>query len=285
MNDRRPAHQNPQDSDSSLAQAKRTIAANSGRPRWICAIGWIAGFAVLSAGGAVAAVETTKPSALPSKWVLNRQGERAAPPAVIPDVCAWPNLTLLPNGDIAALIFNQPSHSRMPGDVECWASEDGGETWKKRSVAAPRGGPTQTRHHKAVGLTAAGDLILVTTGYSSAGDPDAWSHVGSILPPWICTSKDEGRTWQIDRENQFPRAHDGRILIPWGDISPGADGKLRVPLYSPGYVPERDGNLPPAAEGDELAQLARERIQLGGAGRRQDLGLPDAPFPGTAQRD
>ena len=47
----------------------------------------------------------------------------------VDNVCAWPNLTLMPDGAIVATIFNQPTHLRWPGDVECWASTDEGHTW------------------------------------------------------------------------------------------------------------------------------------------------------------
>ncbi len=39
----------------------------------------------------------------------------------IDNVCAWPNLTKLPDGTIAAVIFGKPSHGQMAGDIECWA--------------------------------------------------------------------------------------------------------------------------------------------------------------------
>ena len=163
-------------------------------------------------------------------YALDRDGQRATPKVVIEDVAAWPNLTRLPNGDIVALIYNQPSHGRMPGDVECWASEDEGETWTLRSVAAPRGTPEQNRMNVAAGLTAEGDLILVTSGWSAPGNPEAWSNIGEVLPAWVCVSKDSGETWSIDKES-FPKAPDGRHLIPFGDIMPGVDGKLLVAAY------------------------------------------------------
>ena len=49
----------------------------------------------------------------------------------IDNVCAWPNLTRTPDGTIVATIFNQPCHGKWEGDVECWASEDGGEHWSE----------------------------------------------------------------------------------------------------------------------------------------------------------
>ena len=38
----------------------------------------------------------------------------------IENVCAWPNLTLLPDGTIFAILFNQPGHGTLQGDVDCY---------------------------------------------------------------------------------------------------------------------------------------------------------------------
>ena len=48
---------------------------------------------------------------------------------VIDDYCAWPNLTLLDEDVTVAIVFNKPSHGLQEGDVECWASTDGGRKW------------------------------------------------------------------------------------------------------------------------------------------------------------
>ena len=54
----------------------------------------------------------------------------------IDDVCAWPNLTKMPDGTIVATIFNRPCHGKWEGDVECSgpARTDG----FGRSAAYPR---------------------------------------------------------------------------------------------------------------------------------------------------
>ena len=38
----------------------------------------------------------------------------------IENVCAWPNLTLLPDGTIFAILFNQPGHGTLQGEVDCY---------------------------------------------------------------------------------------------------------------------------------------------------------------------
>ena len=227
---------------------------------------------------AAARVMGTETKEMP--MVLDRDGNVPEPIVAITNVTAWPNLTRLPNGDIVALIYNQPSHGRMPGDVECWASTDEGETWTKRSVAAPRGAPGENRMNVSAGLTADGDLILVTSGWSDPGNPNAWSKIGHVLPTWVCISKDNGVTWTIDRDS-FPTAPDGRHLIPFGDIMPGADGKLRVASYRGARGPA-DGDVPPVPPDNELARRAAEGHNwiVRGDGRNWDPPVPLSPETG-----
>jgi hypothetical protein len=188
-------------------------------------------------------------------YVLDRDGSVPQPVVAVADVAAWPNLTQLPDGTIIALIYNQPSHGQMPGDVDCWATEDAGVTWTKRSTAAPRGTPQQNRMNTAAGLTADGKLILVTSGWSEPGNPDAKGkpNIGELLPTWVCISDDGGYTWRID-EQSFPNGPDGRPMIPFGDIMPGEDGMLRVAAYS---TPDEEPAQQAAKQaGDNLAQRA-----------------------------
>ena len=47
----------------------------------------------------------------------------------------WPNLTKLPNGELAAAVYNHPSHGYGDNsDVELWISGDGGVNWEFRST-------------------------------------------------------------------------------------------------------------------------------------------------------
>ncbi len=172
--------------------------------------------------------------------VKTSQGERPQPVVAVDNVCAWPNLTVLRDGTIIATIFNQPSHGRMPGDVECWASQDGGATWTKRGTPAPRESEGSNRMNVAAGLANNGDLLVIASGWSG---PLSGPTLGHILPPWVSRSTDGGKTWSIDREafraTPWPDAarrktsSDG-ICVPFGDILAGGDGALRVALYSGG---------------------------------------------------
>ena len=85
----------------------------------------------------------------------------------VDNVCAWPNLLLLPDGTILAFIFNQPSHGLMTGDVECWASVDGGRLWTHRSTSTQHE-PQTNRMNCAVGLDHDGNIILLASGWGYA---------------------------------------------------------------------------------------------------------------------
>ena len=162
----------------------------------------------------------------------DRGGKVPEPIVAVDNVCAWPNLTLMPDGAIVATIFNQPSHGSVAGDVECWASTDGGRSWQKRGTPAAHE-PDTNRMNVAVGLAANGDLLVISSGWSNrypAGQQGAAFRAG-ILEPWVCRSSDGGRTWTVDQQAfpaRGPRAGD---CIPFGDIVPGADGQLRVAIY------------------------------------------------------
>ncbi len=80
-----------------------------------------------------------------------------------PEHCAWPNLTLLPNGEIGAVIFNQPSHGRLEGDVELWVSNDGGDIWAMRSQITQHEAGT-VRMNVAAGLNQKGELVVLCSG-------------------------------------------------------------------------------------------------------------------------
>lgn len=149
----------------------------------------------------------------------------------VDNVCAWPNLTVLRDGTIVATIFNQPSHGKAEGDVECWASK-AGRFWVKRGTAAPHE-TAANRMNVAAGVTRNGDLVVVASGWSlTKDDKGTVTTLREILHPWICRSSDDGRTWRIDKES-FPKAEAGHTpFIPFGDIQPGADRALRVVAYA-----------------------------------------------------
>jgi hypothetical protein len=158
-------------------------------------------------------------------YVKTEQGTRPKPIVAVDNVCAWPNLTMLPDGTIVATIHNRPSHLKESADVECWASEDGGQTWAKRGTPAPRDNPRAARGNVAAGVARNGDLIVIASGWS---DPAAENGRGSVLLPLVSRSTDGGRTWSIDTK-AF-----SQIAVPFGDILEGVDGTLRVALYRSG---------------------------------------------------
>jgi hypothetical protein len=176
------------------------------------------------------------PADEPVTYVKSASGERLIPHVAVDNVTAWPNLTLMPNGEIIASIFNQPSHGSVEGEVECWATTDQGKNWEKRGVPAPHE-PHTNRMNCAVGLAGNGDLVAIVSGWSDqpiAGQTQVRKGAfrAAALDPHVSRSSDGGRTWKVSEHSLPARCPDGGISIPFGDILPGEDGKLRVVVYS-----------------------------------------------------
>jgi hypothetical protein len=165
----------------------------------------------------------------------------------VKDVCAWPNLTTLADGSVVATIFNQPCHGLWEGDVECWATADGGQSWKLRGTPAPHE-PTTNRMNVAAGRNAKGELVVLASGWSHRPPPPpegtpATGHgpPSAVLPIWVCRSADGGRTWSraegVEPPSRSRLAADGGLtlsdrLIPFGDVIEIGGGKLGVCLYA-----------------------------------------------------
>lgn len=150
-------------------------------------------------------------------------------------VCAWPNLTLMPDGTVIAIFHNQPSHGQQEGDVDCWASRDG-LTWAKRSTVT-RHEPDTVRMNHAAGLAKNGDLVVLCSGWTNVKQPERPKQAAfrdDILRPWVLRSADGGQTWE--KRDAFPDAEAGwSEYIPFGDIWTGEDGRLHTSCYQGQY--------------------------------------------------
>ncbi|OVE78813.1 hypothetical protein BVY01_04345 [bacterium I07] len=169
------------------------------------------------------------------KYARDKHGKRPESVIAINNVCAWPNLTVLKDGTIAAIIHNEASHLRNPSDLECWASQDDGRTWEKRGKPGPRDNDKAMRGNVAAGLAANGDLVVICSGWSGSDNGGR----GTLLPLLVSRSSDGGYTWDIDR-NAFPEPWSEHLStesspegypVPFGDIIQGNDGTLRVGMY------------------------------------------------------
>jgi hypothetical protein len=156
----------------------------------------------------------------------------------IENVCAWPNLTPMPDGTIIAIIHNQPSHGGMAGEIECWASTDG-DRWEKRGNPAPHG-PNTVRMNHAAGLAGNGDLIVLCSGWTNEKQPQRPKQRpfrDDILRSWVSISSDGGKTWT--QTKKFPARETGwSEHIPFGDIVVAKDGSLRASTYQGKFVDE-----------------------------------------------
>jgi hypothetical protein len=154
----------------------------------------------------------------------------------IDNVCAWPNLTKLPDGSIAAIIFGKPSHGQVAGDIECWVSPDG-LFWEKRGRPAPHE-PNTNRMNVAAGLAANGDFLVLCSGWTDEKQPERPKQAAfrdDIIQTWVCRSRDGGRTWK--QQKAFASPDDGWTeYIPFGDICVGENAALHVSCYGGEFV-------------------------------------------------
>jgi hypothetical protein len=194
----------------------------------------------------------------------------------VDNVCAWPNLTHLPDGSIVATIFNQPCHGNWEGDVECWASTDGGRCWQLRGTPAPHE-PGTNRMNVAAGLAANGDLLVLAAGWSHRppkGAPPA-GHGAPAHPllPWVCRSADGGRTWS-HTETLVAPAGKSPLVMPFGDIVRLANGHLGVCIYS--WEPPKENNSYFYTSADDgLTWQHAATIQEGAINETTPLVLPN----------
>ncbi|MSU73418.1 MAG: DUF4440 domain-containing protein [Opitutus sp.] len=165
--------------------------------------------------------QSTPAPAAPAVSILSQR-------LAVENVCAWPKLTLLKDGTLIAALYNQPSHGLLPGDVACWASNDGGVTWQRRGNATNHEGNSAWFNH-ALGVAGNGDLLVATSGWNYAAASGA--KTDTPLVPVVTRSADGGKTWkQIGRFPEAPES--GKSLIPFGNIERGDEGVLRVAAYA-----------------------------------------------------
>ncbi|MCB1236647.1 MAG: exo-alpha-sialidase [Verrucomicrobiae bacterium] len=165
-----------------------------------------------------------------------REPANAERVVAVENVCAWPNLTLMPDGTVIAVFFNQPAHGTREGDIDCYASRDG-LVWEKRSTVTAHD-PRTVRMNHAAGLARNGDLVVLCSGWTDVKQderPKQAPFRDNILRSWVSRSKDGGRTWE--KRDAFPAAEgDWSEHIPFGDIWAGEDGALHTSCYQGEFV-------------------------------------------------
>jgi hypothetical protein len=141
----------------------------------------------------------------------------------------WPQLHCASDGTLLALGYNAPGHTTLPGDVDCWASIDGGETWAKRGTAAPRPDKDANYCDSCSGFAANGDLILLSGGFEDA--ENAQGKRKPVKPIGVFRSADLGKSWK--KEGDFPRElREGVEWRPFGTVSAAPDKTLRTVVYA-----------------------------------------------------
>ncbi len=184
---------------------------------------WYPAFLIVSALVGLAVVEAEE--------IKELRPENLEQAVAVENVCAWPNLTALPDGTIAAILHNQPSHGQMEGDIECWTSSDG-LSWEKASTVTQHE-PGTVRMNHAAGLDADGNLIVLCSGWNNHKQeerPKQDDFRDNILLGITLRSSDGGKTWE--KMGELPRDKKGWCeLIPFGDIWAEKTGMLAASCY------------------------------------------------------
>lgn len=214
----------------------------------------------------------------------------------IDGACAWPNLSVLPDGRIAAVIWPLNNHAVTEGAAECWISDDHGATWHKAGVPVPNQ-PGTNRLNVAAGEVD-GKLLALVGGWdkrrphpggqsiSSEGSAER-ARLGAVpINPLTAWSGDGGETWQQFPEMQFPKRPGNRSLVPFGRIAKLADRNYGVSLYGNGvyfYASgdggatwERRGVIDSAGTHNETAWVQLDNGDLFAASRTNGDGRLDA---------
>ncbi len=154
----------------------------------------------------------------------------------IDNVCAWPNITKLPDGSLVAIVFNQANHGFTEGDVECWASADG-RFWKYLSTVTQHA-PATVRMNHGVGLNAEGHLVVLCSGWDNIAPRR--NPTSQTLPTVGAISRDGGKSWE-QLGVVMPAVEGLSWHVPFGDIQLAANGDLVAGNYA--FKRPRTGNI------------------------------------------
>ena len=140
----------------------------------------------------------------------------------------WPQVQVLADGTLLAFGYNAPAHTTMPGDVDAWASVDGGKTWSLRATAAARPDAKANMCHWAAGFSAKGELLVLASGMDDAANERGQRAPNDVR---VFRSADSGATWT--RAGSFPKKIGGGLKpYPFGSIVKAHDGSLHTVVYT-----------------------------------------------------
>ncbi|NLZ64468.1 MAG: exo-alpha-sialidase [Lentisphaerae bacterium] len=162
----------------------------------------------------------------------------------IDNVCAWPNIKQLDNGEILAFIFNQPCHLLWEGTIACHVSSDQGRSWQFRSFPVVNA-PGTNRGNVAAGISRAGKIVVLCGGWDNAAPAPGGEVQGDIgddrikyrqrdkrlLLPVCSISADQGRSWEV-RDITLLDVDGSEEWVPYGDIITLANGDLACSMYA-----------------------------------------------------
>jgi hypothetical protein len=153
------------------------------------------------------------------------ESRSGAPSVIVKGGGLWPVLVDRGGGKLAMIVFNQPAHGSVPGDVACYGSDNHGKTWFPKGIAGPRPNPDGASWNAALGVGENGDLVALVNGKTAAADRM------TMVATRVMRSGDGGSTW-VQTSSMADPPQGGFLHFPFGRIYRASDGTLRTFTYS-----------------------------------------------------
>lgn len=149
--------------------------------------------------------------------------------------CLWPQLRMGENEKIYMTGFNKPCHGMVEGDVDCYVSCDGGESFGFTGIPVVHDKGCNRMNHNS-GFTHDGEFITIVSGYTNRPTviydyeyyKENYFFKSELVLPTVANSSDGGKTYRV-RKLDF--AFDNESIIPYGEIIKMEDNVLAASIY------------------------------------------------------
>ncbi len=149
--------------------------------------------------------------------------------------CLWPQLRMDENEKIYMTGFNKPCHGMIEGDVDCYISTDGGESFEFSGIPVVHDAGCNRMNHTS-GFTHSGEFITLVSGYTNRPTiiydyeyyKENYFFKSELVFPMLANSSDGGKTFRVRKLDYI---FESESIIPYGEIIKLEDNVLAQSIY------------------------------------------------------